>query len=327
MPNKYIVITTINPPTEAVRQFAAMRDWRLIVVGDTKTPRDWQYPDVIYLSPEYQQQMKSDLVARLPWKTYSRKMAGYIFALQSGAEFIAETDDDNIPYAKWDSHLVDDFSETVEHPGFVNIYRYFSAEHVWPRGFPLTDIVNGVLPVVQAAKPRTAEVGVWQFLADEDPDVDAIYRLTVNKPVYFKPRAKIDLAPGAICPFNSQNTFFRKETFPLMYLPVHVTFRFTDILRGLVAQPILWAAGYTLCFGQATVIQKRNPHDYLADFESEIPCYLHPKRIVEAVQSVVKQSNGIPDNLHAAYEALLRINIVKAEEIRLLEDWLVHFQS
>jgi hypothetical protein len=112
-----------------------------------------------------------------------------------------------------------------------------------------------------------------------------------------------------------------------MYLPVHVTFRFTDILRGLVAQPILWAAGYTLCFGRATVIQKRNPHDYLADFESEIPCYLYPKRILEAVQNAVTEKNGIVGNMRAAYEALLQQNIVKPEEITLLEKWLTHFST
>ena len=33
---KFIVTTTINSPTLATRKFAAMEDWTLIVVGDTK---------------------------------------------------------------------------------------------------------------------------------------------------------------------------------------------------------------------------------------------------------------------------------------------------
>ena len=36
-------------------------------------------------------------------------------------------------------------------------------------------------------------------------------------------------------PFNSQNTLWRKELLPLAYLPSKVTFRYTDILRGMIA--------------------------------------------------------------------------------------------
>ena len=56
------------------------------------------------------------------------------------------------------------------------------------------------------------------------------------------------LGTGTMSPFNTQNTLIRKELFALLYLPTYVTFRFTDILRGLVAQPIMWAAGYALGF-------------------------------------------------------------------------------
>ena len=72
---------------------------------------------------------------------------------------------------------------------------------------------------------------------------------------------------------------FRKEFFPLLYLPSFVTFRFTDILRGFVAQPILWKAGFNLGFTEATVFQERNAHNYVRDFESEIPMYLHTEKI------------------------------------------------
>lgn len=37
----YIVATSINPPTNAIRKFDAMPDWKLIVVGDLKTPLDY----------------------------------------------------------------------------------------------------------------------------------------------------------------------------------------------------------------------------------------------------------------------------------------------
>ncbi|MCP4385264.1 MAG: hypothetical protein GY798_28285, partial [Hyphomicrobiales bacterium] len=39
---RFIVTTTINPPTEAIRLFDLMRDWTLIVVGDHQTPSDYR---------------------------------------------------------------------------------------------------------------------------------------------------------------------------------------------------------------------------------------------------------------------------------------------
>ena len=172
------------------------------------------------------------------------------------------------------------------------------------------------------ASEREVEVGVWQGLADGDPDVDAIYRLTCNLPCTFDEREPLVLGAGTLCPYNSQNTACRRELFALLYLPALVTFRFTDILRGLIAQPVMWAAGFRLGFLGATVFQDRNEHDYLRDFESEIPCYLETERVVDAVGGAVSGGASVAENLHSAYRALLDQKIVVADELRLLEVWL-----
>jgi hypothetical protein len=107
-----------------------------------------------------------------------------------------------------------------------------------------------------------------------------------------------------------------------MYLPTYVTFRFTDILRGLVAQPIMWLYDFQLGFTNATVVQKRNPHDYMKDFLSEIPMYQHCTRVVELVSASITASADMSVNLHRAYTALLRENIVSDREMVTLEAWL-----
>ena len=38
--SKFIVTTTIQPPTEATKKFSQMDGWKLVVVGDKKTPHD-----------------------------------------------------------------------------------------------------------------------------------------------------------------------------------------------------------------------------------------------------------------------------------------------
>ena len=42
MHDKWIVITTINSPTADVKKLAGIEGWKVVVVGDTKSPADWR---------------------------------------------------------------------------------------------------------------------------------------------------------------------------------------------------------------------------------------------------------------------------------------------
>jgi hypothetical protein len=323
-PRNAIVITTIFPPTEAARKFSQLPGWHLVVAGDRKTPADWSVPGCTFLSAADQEASGYHIAAQLPWNHYCRKMIGYVHAIKAGAGVIVDTDDDNVPKRDWSFPEFDgEFATSDDGLGFVNVYKLYTDMHIWPRGFPLQLITSDSARLDrEKLKPANARVGIWQGLADGDPDVDAIYRLTDNTPCNFNDGPPVVLGSGTICPFNSQNTAYRRELFPLLYMPAHVTFRFTDILRGLVAQPILWAAGFRLGFTRATVVQERNPHDYLKDFQSEIPCYLHAAAVIEAVKSAIDPASGISDNLHRAYRELVRLGIVPDKEMPLLEAWL-----
>ncbi len=325
MPNakKYIIITSIFPPNEAIIQYAEMEGWDLVVVGDRKTPDNWQYENVTYLSPKDQVDYGYAIAEVLPWNHYCRKMIGYLYAMEQGAEIIIDTDDDNIPKPKWGFPVFDGpFRQFPKLSGFVNIYKYFTDMTIWPRGFPLQYLNGNAHANELPLTDNITRIGIWQGLADGNPDVDAIYRLTNDTPCFFKDEKPIVLSEGTICPFNSQNTAFRREVFPLLYLPSHVTFRFTDILRGLVAQPILWAAGYNLGFSSATVLQERNPHDYLKDFESEIPCYLYAERAIDLVKEIVSPDVSLTENLQSAYKTLSKNDLVPPEEEQVITAWL-----
>ena len=54
---KFIVCTTINKPTLAIKKFDSMQGWKLIVVGDKKTPKDYKLKNGIYLSPKKQEKI------------------------------------------------------------------------------------------------------------------------------------------------------------------------------------------------------------------------------------------------------------------------------
>jgi len=319
---KTIVITSIFNPTEAVETFSKLGEYKLVVVGDKKTPVNWSCKNVDYLSVEDQNKIGTQLNKVLPYNHYCRKMIGYLYAIQNGAELIVDTDDDNIPKENWVFPAFEGvFSEIKKDEGFINIYQLYSKQNIWPRGLPLRLITTKFNLEEKLAKAN-CKIGVWQGLADEDPDVDAIYRLTSDEPCNFEEREPVVLGKGTITPFNTQNTMMRKELFPLMYLPTFVTFRFTDILRGLIAQPIMWLYGYQLGFINATVVQKRNPHDYMKDFVSELPMYEHCENVITLVTKAISAEETIINNLFRAYNTLFEAGIVSDKEIITLKAWI-----
>lgn len=319
---KSIVITSIYNPTEAVIAFSKMQDYQLIVVADKKTPADWYCKNVYYIHINQQEKLGFELVKVLPYNHYCRKMLGYLKAIQNGSDCIIDTDDDNIPKYNWKFPEYENKYDCITgNKGFINIYQLYTKQNIWPRGLPL-NLISTKFELENYLSLDDCYVGVWQGLADEEPDVDAIYRLTNDTPCYFSERDPVVLGKGTVCPFNTQNTIIRKELFALMYLPTYVTFRFTDILRGLIAQPIMWLYDYQLGFTNATVVQKRNFHDYMNDFISEIPMYKYCEKVIELVSNSISKFDTIETNLYNAYNSLLKSNIVCDKEMITLEAWL-----
>lgn len=319
-----IVITTINQPTEAVKRIASTcPEWTFLVVGDKKTPANWSYANVEYLSAAQQLEMGS-FATECPFNHYARKNVGYLWAAARGAEIIAETDDDNIPY---DTFLKDIsrsvHGRAVRKSGWENVYTHFTPDKIWPRGFPLEVITKSLAKLSDLSEPQDFDCPVQQYLADGDPDVDAVYRMTIVAETKFQPNTVV-LEPGTFCPFNSQNTLFWRDAFPLLYLPAYVSFRMTDIWRSFVAQACLYAMGKALAFREATVFQERNQHSLIKDFRDEVPGYLHNVRIVEILSGLRLSPDpaGAANNVRACYEALIQAEIVPAREMPLLELWL-----
>lgn len=319
MHKNFVVITTIHPPTGAVRKFASWPGWTTIVVGDRKSPASWSEPNVVYLSLEEQKRFAPAFCEFIPENTYVRKMVGYLYAFSQGAQAIFESDDDNIPYPYATSILAQKLeSRGVITPclssnsGWVNIYDALGARDCWPRGFPLHKIA------ASAASTRDDNSalpwGVLQFLADEDPDVDAVYRMTRGTPVQFAQGKQLSLAHGSYSPFNSQATLWVPETFPLMFLPLGVSDRVTDILRGYIALASLWANGMTLACCSPVVYQERNAHNLLNDFSQEIDLYLHGDEWCRKLVEV--EGGGMKASFAAALELLVAEGALPAANLK-----------
>ncbi|MGB1249844.1 MAG: STELLO glycosyltransferase family protein, partial [Candidatus Promineifilaceae bacterium] len=237
----------------------------------------------------------------------------------AGASIIFDADDDNIPY---EAFLVGSFQHTVSlipNTLFFNAYRHFTDKFIWPRGFPLDLVRDKTAYALQETEQR--EVGIWQYVADLDPDVDAIYRLLFDEPVTFERSEPFVLPTNVYCPINSQSTAWQPKAFPFLYLPISVSFRFTDILRGYVAQRLLWEQGLQVGFGPAQAYQERNPHNLFADLEDEVPVYLNAHKLVSILDSLTLSGKGLAD-LRTVYEALYENDIVQAHELASVDAWI-----
>ena len=190
--DKWIVVTTIFYPTEAIHRFLTLKSyWNLIVIADRKTPKDWiqrltiNTTKLLFLSIEQQQTLDFQILDYLPYGSYARKNLGYLIAIKCGAKIIFESDDDNLLETD-DVYLLPKLLQPQQLPWIafhrqrsplINIYGSFGHPQIWPRGFPVDELRNvtedGWHSVRQNTQTNTPAY-IQQYLADLDPDVDAI---------------------------------------------------------------------------------------------------------------------------------------------------------
>jgi len=202
---------------------------------------------------------------------------------------------------------------------FINIHKYFTNEKIWPRGLPLDSIEDG--NKLKLTRKKGIKIGFWQGLADIDPDVDAIYRLVIGKKVKFQKRPAVAIAKGVYTPSNTQNTLWSKKFFACMYFPITISWRFADILRGYIAQRILWENNYCMGYTSASLYQERARSDYMKDFKDEIDCNLNVRKAVEIFDGL-SLSGDLTKDLVVIYNELAKNGIIPQNELVFLDAWL-----
>lgn len=328
--NFCVVMTTIQPPTPSARRLherVSSLGGRLVVAGDKKGPARFELPRCDFLSLADQQAGGYALAGQLPVGHYARKNIGYLHAMRAGAGCIYETDDDNAPLPSWAPR-----AEKVsgarkisgDAAGWVNVYRYFTDDlQIWPRGLPLNQLAADTAPADSA---EDLMAPIQQGLVNGSPDVDAVWRLTQDRPFDFDDRPSLWLAPGQWCPFNAQSTWWWPVAYPLLYIPCHCSFRMCDIWRSFIAQRCLWAMGAGIVFHGPDVFQDRNAHNLMNDFEDEIPGYLNNSRISGVLGGLLL--SGIPGNdLRTCYAALTEGGFFPAEELTAVDLWLADLEK
>jgi hypothetical protein len=322
-----LIVTSIAAPNAVLRALARgcrEHDFQFIVIGDVPSPADFQLDDCRFYGLAEQRELEFEFAGKCPTRHYARKNIGYLVALRDNASVIIETDDDNFPEDEfWKERSRRQSVSVAGDAGWVNVYRYFTDANIWPRGLPLEHIQSAIPPFETLARAEV-DCPIQQGLANENPDVDAIYRLALPLPQNFRKDRRVALASNSWSPFNSQNTAWWREAFPLLYLPAYCSFRMTDIWRSFIAQRIAWANDWAILFHEPTVWQERNEHNLMRDFKDEVPGYLNNAAICEALGQLELRAGleHLGDNLRRCYEKLVSMALVGEQELDLLDAWL-----
>jgi hypothetical protein len=321
-----LVITSINKPNQVIKKYYSLsknNKINFIIIGDKKTP---EYPSKYkFYNLKSQKNFKFTLNKSLPINSYSRKNIGYLVAMQNDSKIILETDDDNFPKSTFFHNLeLQKKLRLLSGPKWINIFKIFQKkkkDSIWPRGFPL-DEINTIHKIKVTDQLITSPI--QQRLCDGNPDVDAIFRLTKKNKFHTFDKKNFALNNKSICPFNSQNTVWHEQCFPLMYLPSYCTMRATDIWRGFIALRILRNYNWNLSFLKSTVIQNRNVHDLLDDFNLEYPVYKNTKILNDILYNL--KLNNKKDymliNFFKCYNQLVKEKVLEKKELDLVYKWI-----
>jgi hypothetical protein len=278
---KFIVTTTINPPTEATVKYSKKEDWTLIVVGDTKTPHEeYKKINCIYLTPEIQEKKYPALSAAIGWRSIQRRNIGFLEAYVAGADVIATVDDDNIPYDCWgEDLLVGKEIEVDLYEPEQSVFDPLSVTHrndLWHRGYPIEYLQekNRVLYKGKTRRRVLVQADLW----DGDPDIDAIARLS-KKPIVKYSEITQPYCSNKISPFNSQNTFLHRDVIP-MYAVLPFIGRMDDIWGAYILQRYF---PDSVVYNKASVYQDRNVQDLITNLEKEIIGYRNTLNLINDI--------------------------------------------
>jgi hypothetical protein len=326
--DKCVVITTINKPTEAILKHINNTDYDVIIVGDNKTPDDYKELNCIYLDSSSQKKLFPELSELLPYNHYCRKNLGYLYAIKKGYRIIYETDDDNIPYDRFDTILEYTAPQmiTEQNNAWINIFKYFTNNaYIWPRGFPLRLLKNEPNYLIKDTDKRPS---IINGLVENDPDVDALFRIICNHQdsIQWDKNKCIVIDNNNVCVFNTQNTFWlNPELFICLLIPCSVSFRYCDILRGIINNIILKKTDNYMMYSSPNVIQHRNEHNLLSDFKSEYEMYIHNDTILEYIEKDIVNITSVKELLCLIYHNLLTNHVITQKDVDILTKWITYF--
>jgi hypothetical protein len=356
------VTTINAPSLAVQKIAALDKNWCLVIVADRKTPLDYaeglpkttratkETAQVFFLSVADQEAYVRDdsqncsfasFVDRTPYNHFARKNIGYLYAIHHGAsaQLVFDFDDDNIiksppssseeyasmPLLDSEEAVTVDIMTGSRNQLAFNPYPRMktNVNHSWPRGFPL-EYLQGAQDHVLSTNKRVpmASIGVLQFCADVNPDIDAVHRLTKPLPMYFQSQRSIAVSSQTFVPYNAQATIHTRNAFWAMLLPTTVPGRVSDIWRSYFAQCLFRSIGLGVVFLPSRIDQIRNEHNSLADMQAEEALYYKTGQLLVYLDAWTSNELTLPARMEALWIGLYERGYIELDDVTLAQDWL-----
>ena len=124
-------------------------------------------------------------------------------------------------------------------------------------------------------------------------------------------------------PYNAQATLHMSSALWGLLLPITVHGRVSDIWRSYFAQALMWRAGLHLAMAQPWVVQKRNAHNYMGDFEAESNLYYQSGALLEFLSASFRGTEkSIPHLMEHVYIDMYEHGILQLKDVALAQAWL-----
>ena len=297
-----IVSTTIHGeqgylPFDRLAKSSSFSEVKFIISGDKKSPAfnaNVFECDVEYLN--VQDQGKYKCSEPMGWNKIMRRNTALLRAIELKPDFILIIDDDNVPqdnyfdvWYKTITNSIDKIAVPKDGQSTDCWHNYLKTSdadiEIYPRGYPIEFRHIDSTEVV-AAKENiiNKKIGLYQGISLGDPDIDAITRI-----VY--PKSITDVKEIGYCcnnvwsPYNTQNTMFAKELFPLAFVWPHCG-RYDDIYSSFSWQQFLFNNDMYVYVGEAINTQDRGQRVIFKDFNDEVEGYNNAVNVWESIKAI-----------------------------------------
>lgn len=322
--SKFIVTTTINDVTPALRKYDELEDWNLIVVGDKKTP-NIKLKNGEFIPWNLQNSLGFKCESHIPWNVIQRRNLGYLLAIRSGAEIIATIDDDNIPLQSWGQNIYVGSSVTrrmiSDSVVCDSLFEHsnVTTQKLWHRGFPIQRLEERHKRKESIA---TGFVDVQAGLWNGDPDIDAVCRIAGGPFDLEFSNMEFIIDNKCFSPYNTQNTLFSRRVAPAMCLMFSVG-RMDDIWASYMTQRIMRELDSHVLFTGPTVFQDRNEHDLSIDLENEMIGYRNTDDFISKLNQIdLSSSNNVLEMYEKIVEEISNLKFIKKEISDFQRAWI-----
>ena len=80
-----------------------------------------------------------------------------------------------------------------------------------------------------------------------------------------------------------------------------------------------------MMYSSPNVIQNRNEHNLINDFESEYEMYIHNENILNFIENNTEKITSVKELLFLIYNNLLVNNVITQKDIDVLNKWNTYF--